>query len=268
MKRFTSRALAPLLLFFSACSVGVAEKDWQLAEEFETHGQYLRAIEEYSRIVNLGHRDALAIRAQMRIAEIYNRNLKDYPRAIRAYRDAYRRSDDRRMKMDARWAIATIYNDRLQNSAAAAEEYKPLYEEFGQYQKDGEEILLAWAKSLNDSGRFKESAEKYVEFRKRYPGHKEGPRTLLEEGHAHLADREPELAVKCFRELISTFGGQDGYRSMVAEAYFGLGSAFESMDELSPALEAYRQSLATYPNPKVIQLKIERVEKRKRERRI
>lgn len=260
--------LASLALLLAACSVGVAEKQWELAESFEAQGQHLRAIEEYSRIVNYGQRSALALKAQMRIAQIYDRHLHDYPRAIRAYRDAFRRADDRRTKMESRWAVATIYSDRLQNPSAAAEEFKPLYEEYGVSQKEGPDILLAWAKNLLDAGKFRESAERYAEFRSRYPGHKDGPRTLLDEGHAWLADRRPEPAAKLFREFIQTFGSQTGYASMVAEAYYGLGSALEANDELGPALEAYRQSLATYPNPKVIQLKIERVEKRKKEKRL
>lgn len=262
------RLSAILVLCLAACSIGGAEKHWNIAEEFEKQGQYLRAIEEYSRIVNMGQRNPIAIKAQVQIARIYDKNLHDYPRAIRAYRDAYRRSEDKRTKMESRWAIADIYSNQLQNSPAASEEYQALFQELARGQKEGPEVLLTWAKSLMDAGKFDESAVRYEEFRKLYPGHKEGPRTLLEEGHARLADRRPDQAMALFREFITKFGGVNGYTSMVAEAYYGLGSALEAQDELSAALEAFRASLSTYPNPKVIELKIQRVEKRKKERRL
>jgi len=256
------------LFLVSACSVGVAEKDWQLAESFERRGQYLRAIEEYSRIVNFGQRDSLAIRAQMQIAAIYDRHLRDYPRAIRAYRDAYMRASDKASRAQSRRAIAEIYGERLQNPVAAAEEYRGLYEESDKKGKELADVVFAWAEALVESGRYAEGAERYKEFRKLYPGHKDVPRSYLDEGNAWLADRRVDNAIGLFRTFISNYEGNTAYAAMVAEAYYGLGSSFEANDELVPALEAFKRSLATYPNPKVIQLKIERVEKRRKERRL
>lgn len=272
MKSFTDRwtrlAAASLLLGAVACSVGLAEKHWQLAEEFQRQGQYLRAVEEYSRIVNFGHRSPLATKAELEIARIYEENLKDYPRSIRAYRDVVRRADDSRTKMEARRSVARIYLERLQNPGAAADELGPLFEEYGRFQKEGPDILLTLAKALTDAGRFSDSSTKYELFRQLYPGHRDGPRTLIDQGHALLADRSPDQAAKCFRELIEKVGNDPQTATLAAEAYYGLGNALEANDDLPGALAAYRQSLATYPNPKVIQLKIERVEKRRKERRL
>jgi len=252
----------------NACSVGSNEESWRMAEEYSRQGQHLRSIEEYSRIVNSGPGTQMAIRAQTQIAVTYENYLKDYPRAIRAWRDVFRRSSEDRVRMQALWAVSKIYGDKLQDSAAAAEEYKDLYLKYAKNEKEGPEILLAWVRALMDSGHFLEAAVKCAEFRKNYPGHKEGPRVLLEEGKANLADREDKKAAESFRELIRTFEGRDGYGSLVAEAYYGLGSALEGQGDLPAALEAYKKSLATYPNPKVVETKIERVEKRRREKRI
>jgi tetratricopeptide (TPR) repeat protein len=267
-RRCTKLFAALWLALVVGCSAGVAEKHWQLAESFESQGQFLRAIEEYSRIVNFGHRNPIAIKAQFQIAQIYERNLKDYPRAIRAYRDAYRRSDDKRARMRAQLAVATIYAEPLQNPLLASQEFKSLYEEYGKDSREAPEILLAFAKNLTDANQFAESADKYAEFRKNFPGHKEWPRSLLFEGHARLAALQPGRAEECFREVIEKYTNVDGYLAIVAEAYYGLGGALEDEDKLDAALTAYRKSLAAYPNPKVIELKIERVQKRKQERRL
>lgn len=248
--------------------MGVGEKHAQLADEYVRQGKYLSAVEEYTRVVNYGGRSPLALKAQSQIAFIYESYLKDFPRAIRAYRDLYKRADDQRTKMEARWAIARIFAERLENPAAAAEEYQGLFRAEARDQKEAPEICLAWAKSLMDSGRFKDAALSFEEFRKSFPGHKESYRVLLDEAQAYLADRRPEEAKGRFRELIEKLNGQESFKSLVAEGYYGLGNAFELNDELDSALAAYRQSLSMYPNPAVVELKIQRVEKRKKERRL
>jgi len=261
------------LFFFGllvACSINVAEKHWKQAEEFSRQGQHLRAIEEYTKVVNFGQRNPVAIRAQIEIARIYEQYIKNYPMAIRAYRDVYRRSEDRGTKLDSRAAVARIYTDHSelpQNLSFAIQEYEALFNEGGSQEKDAPDWWLAWAKALSESGKFQDAAGKYHEFRTQFPGHREGPRSLLEEGQAHLADRSPEKAIEVFREIITKFSSRPEYTSLVAEAYYGLGNGFEASDQLDSALESYRQGLTTYPNRKVIELKIERVEKRRKERR-
>lgn len=264
------RRLAPLALLaaLAACSVGGNESSWHQAEEFARQGQYLRAIEEYSRIVNSGQRSQMAIRAQEQIALLYENFLKDYPRAIRAWRDVFRRTPDEHIKMSAQWAVARIYAEKVQDSSAAADEYRDLYTKFAAKEKDGPEILLSWTKALMDSGRFAEAADRCRDFRSSYPGHRDGPKVLLEEGQAQLADRNAEKAIAAFRELIRLFEDRDGYQSLVAEAYYGLGGALEEKGDLNSALEAYKKSLMTYPNPKVVEVKIERVQKRRKEKKM
>ncbi len=255
-------------LFIVACAFDVNESHWKLASNFVKQGQYLRAIEEYTRIVNFEQRGPLGVRAQEEIARIYDAHLKDYPRAIRAYRDVYQRTDDAEVKMRARWEIAKIYGDRMGNFGAAAEEYGVLYRENLSNPKDGPEILLGWARALMDSGQFTDAAERFREFRDNYPGSASGPRAFLEESQAYLNAEKFNEAITNFQEAIKQFSGRKGYEALVAEAYYGLGMAFESKDELATALEAYKAGLSTYPNPRVIELKIDRLEKRKRERRL
>ena len=85
-------------------------------------------------MVNFGQRSPTATHAQERIAWIYAQQLKDYPRAIRAYRDLYLRSEEKREKIAARLAVAKIYGEKLENPTHAAEEYAALLKEFGCFQ--------------------------------------------------------------------------------------------------------------------------------------
>ncbi len=256
-----------VLILASACSLGGGERHWNLAANFEQSGQFMKAIEEYSRIVNLGSKTPLAIKAQLQIAAIYERNLRDPIRAIRAYRDVYRRSDDPRIRLRARKEIASIYSEKMMNPGSAAQEYGEIYsQENSALGKDGPDVLLAWGTALSEAGRYEEATDKFQKFRKEYPGHVKTLRTYIDEGHARLAERKPELAADCFRQVISS-ASVETQNNLVAEAFYGLGMSLEMNDELPEALESYKRSLSIYPNPDVVKLKILSLEKRKKDRK-
>ncbi len=266
--RFTNSSAFSLALWLGACSVNVNEKHWNLAEQYAQQGQFLRAIEEYTRVVNFGQKSPLAIRAQMSIAQIYDEQLKDYPRAIRAWRDVLRRSDDSGVKIQSRIAVAQIYMNRMENPLAAAEEYSIVLKENPDIGADGPKILLSLARALLDASRYSDAAEKFKLFLANYPGHQENARVLYELGRAYLSGGKLLLAKTTFQELIAKLEGRPGQSSLVAEAYFGLGETYESMEDMKMALEAYKQSLATYPNKEVIELKIDRISKRAQEKAV
>jgi tetratricopeptide (TPR) repeat protein len=257
-----------VLLLLTACSLGVSDQQWKLAESYLQQGQHLRAVEEYSRIVNLEQKGPMAVKAQEQIALIYEQQLKDYPRAIRALRDVYRRAEDAPAKLKARIQIAKLYSDRMGDYMAATEEYEVIFKEFGDQMTDGPELYIAWSEALMEASRFDDAATRLSQFQTKFPGHKDGPKALFLLAQANLAGRNYDVAIETFREIIRKFTGIEGYDSMVAESYYGLGMAFESTDDLAQALEAFRSSLVTYPNPKVVELKIDRLLKRKKERRL
>jgi len=257
-----------VVLSLAGCSLGVSDQQWKLADSYLQQGQHLRAVEEYSRIVNLEQKGPMAVKAQEQIALIYEQQLKDYPRAIRALRDVYRRAEDDPSRLKARAQIAKLYSDRMGDFMASAEEYEVIFKEFGDRFLSGPELYLAWAEALMEASRFDDAALRLSQFQTKFPGDKDGPKALFLLGQAQLAGRNYEVAIETFREIIRKFGGVEGYDAMVAESYYGLGMAFESKDELAQALEAFRSSLVTYPNPKVVELKIDRLLKRKKERRL
>lgn len=257
-----------MLIGLQTCTIDVYDKHWKLAEDFFAEGQYQRAIEEYARVVNYGGKKPIAIQAQLRMATILKENLKDYPNSIRAYRELAKKSSDIEVKVQARWEIAKIYANRLERPQIAAREYQQLYRELAEFRREGPEILLDWGESLVDAAYYEEAAIRYEEFRSKYPGHIHAPRSLLAEAQALLAARSYNQAIEKFNEVVEKFSKKPEYVSMVGEAYYGLGSAWEERGDVAKALEAYRRGIPLYPNKEVIELKIDRVMKRRKERRI
>lgn len=261
--------LCAVVFALSNCSLVEGDQQWKLAEAYRNEGQYERAIEEYTRIVNLEQRGALAIRAQENITEIYEEKLKDFPRAIRSEREVYRRTENPLKKMESRLRVARIYSDRMNDFLAASEEYELVFEQFPEEMGNKTpELVLEWARCLMEVGEFAKAGERLNAFRSSFSGHALVSQALFLEAEAYLAARQNDLAAAAFQNLIRSYRGSVGNEALVAESYYGLGMALEAQDKLAQALEAYKSSLSRYPNPRVVRVKIERLQKRKKERRM
>lgn len=264
MKRLTTL----LLLFIVACSVNLKEKHWRLAEQYLKQDQLQRAIDEYTKVIHYGPKDEMAQKAIRQIARIYEEYIKNYPKAIESYQQLKNSSENEDVKLMASWRIAKIYQLKLNNLEKSSEEYKELYELIASKRGEGPEVLLEWAQSLTDAGKFEESILRFKEFRKKYPGHKHGPKVYLYEGQGFLSLRDGVEAQKVFSEIIELFSQKQGFEGLVAEAFFGLGESLEIKDELKEAVSAFEKARGAYPNKNVLELKIKRVQQRIKQRKI
>jgi tetratricopeptide (TPR) repeat protein len=266
MRRFIKKSpfLAAILLL--GCSLSLPEKHFQLAEQYAAQGQPNRAIEEYKKVVAADDKNTLAPKALLKMGTIYREQLKNYHEAIATFRKVYKKTEDQSDKIISLKTIAQIYRDDLDNPRAAVEEMALLYKEFGVAFKGGDSILLEYAHALKDAGKHGESANRYTEFLEKFPGHKEGPRVMLYEANEQLSAANFEAAEKNFLKIIEQFSGREDFKSLVAEAQYGLGSLFEEKDEVARAQEYYQLAREAYPNPEVMTLKLQGIERRKKER--
>jgi tetratricopeptide (TPR) repeat protein len=262
--------IAALAALFQ-CSLGGYDQHWRLAEQYQRQGQSRKAIEEYSRLVTLGGRNKLAIQAQLEIAQIYEKDLKKFDLAVRAYRDVVKRSDDVRVQTKSRIQIARIYQERLELPIDAASEYQAIVKDLGDQAPESAELYQLLAKCLVDGGRLSDAITVADKFELTYPTHPDLIKVLVLKAQTLLADRQLERARDLYRDVIqklSTGSIAGASLGVLGEAYYGLGSSLEQLGDTQSALDAYKQSLVLYPNRKVIETKIERVLKRIQERKI
>jgi tetratricopeptide (TPR) repeat protein len=246
--------------------MSLPEKHFQLAEEYSAQGQPNRAIEEFKKVIAVDEKNALAPKALIKVGLLYREKLKDYKEAIASFRKAYKRSVDSSDKILSLKTIAQIYRDDLDDSKAAAEELSTLYKEFGVSFKGGDEVLLEFSRVLRDASNYEEANKKYEEFLEKFPGHKEGPRVMLENANALLSARKYPVAEEKLKEIIEKFKGREEFRGLVAEAEYSLGSLYEEKDDAAKAEEFYLMAKEAYPNPEVMKLKLQGLERRKKER--
>jgi tetratricopeptide (TPR) repeat protein len=257
-----------LCFLFVGCSDNQESHRWVIAEDYLAKGQHRRAIEEFSRIAGYSNSPEASVQALMQIASVYSNDLKNEMLAIKTYKEALQKSKDGSIRILIRKEMAKIYLDKLERPLLATEELRLAIEDGGQFEKDGPELLLLLGRAQMESGAYIDATETFSKYRKLYPGHAFGPKSLYDEGQSFLAAKQFDKAIALFREVIEKFSGNNEFQGLVGQSYYGLGSAFESKGDLKTALEAYRQSLALYPNKKVIELKIERVLKRQKDKQI
>jgi tetratricopeptide (TPR) repeat protein len=246
--------------------MALPEKHFQLAEQYASQGQANRAIEEYKKVIASDEKNTLAPKALIKMGQLYREKLKNYDEAIQVFRKVYKKSEDPVDKVYSLKTIAQIYKDDLDNPKLAVDEYVALYSEFGVSFRGGDEILLEYAITLKDAARYPEAATKYAEFLEKFPGHKEGPRVMLEEANCLLSASKLSEAEMKLKKIIEQFQGRDEFQGLVAEAQYGLGNLYEEKDDVKKALEYYNLAQAHYPNPEVMTLKLQGIERRKKER--
>ena len=243
-----------------------------MAESFVERGAYLKAIEEYSKIVNLEQSSNLRIRAQKEVGRIYKDHLQDYPRAIRSYRNLYHWTSDLEVRSEARLEIAKIYSEKLNQFEDAAKEYKILYEEWARKrEKEGPQVLMALSQSLMDAGLYAQAAERFSEFRKKYSNHPKKQSALFFQAQSYMLAKKYPQAISKYKELLNSPEGknlEDISENLRAQALYGIGLSLEFQDQLEEALQSYEKAIKGYPNPRVIEVKINRLKKRKRERNL
>ncbi|NCN26334.1 tetratricopeptide repeat protein [bacterium] len=260
--------LSTALFLVFGCSLNVPEKHFKLGEEYFLQGQFKRSVEEYSKVIEIEPKKRMALTALDRIAEIQRNKLKDPANAIVALRRKFNLSNEADSKIGTLRLIADIYREDLEDPRKAAEEYQKIYNEFGLETNDADQIILNFAEVLKEAQMFSSAAIRYQEFLTKFPGHKLGPRAMLNMGTALLSAGNLDKAQQELKKVNDQFSGRAEYDSLVAESLFAMGNLFEEKDDLDRAIELYKLASQAYPNPAVVELKIKALEKRRKERNL
>lgn len=244
------------LLFINSCGPSLVEKHMSLAEQYLRQGQYIKAIEEYTRVTNYSKSDPVAIKAHENIANIYRTHLRDPQRAVRAYRGVVLMTSDNVKKKDAMMSIASVYIEDINNPAQAAVEYQQIYEKLPLTQDEIAKVLILWAESLTEASQFLSAIERYKEFILKFPDHEQIVKARIGLGQGLLAANNIDEAENVFKEIVSVLSNSNEKRSSLGEAYYGLGNVYEYREDYNKALEAYGKSIEWYPNRDVVEMKI------------
>lgn len=96
-------------------------------ETMEIRGEYAKAAEAYRGVIEAHPADIVACE---KLGQLALRQLKDFPTAVWAYRQAELRSDQPQRRMGYAMLVAGIYRDNIRDSGKAIVEYSKLLERY------------------------------------------------------------------------------------------------------------------------------------------
>lgn len=285
--------LAGLLL--SACGVNSPDRHFLLAEKLWTEKKYAAAVSEFEKARKKDAQGELGFKALYRAATTQAVFLQEYPEAIDKLREFLkdpRAQTEHEMAMVARELIGEILYSKLRHFDQAMGFYEDLLRDPllpTQIGKDeqGQEKLAEWnyrvAKSAAESYRFDLARNHFERLRTEFPKTSQAERALFELGQLYFTAGEQRAeqlglidpktgkgdekdvfrkAIKHYEAYLKNYPRGDRRQ----EAWFGIASCYEELDQLDEALVKYQALIESYPAPGVIQIKIARLTERIKQR--
>lgn len=248
-------ALAAALL--AACNANSPENKFLLAERLLEDKKYDAAIGEFQEIVDKAPSSALGLEAQLKIAQIQHLYLGRTKEAEASYRVFLKRNKDGKKKEEIEKTLADLEYQIFENYADAAEAYKKLIEK-DPNSPDAELYTYNIARSMYFKSQFDDAIRIFELLKKKFPNGKYAKKSDLEIGNVLNAAGRCKDAIKQYEKVI-----QSGEREQASLAAFGEANCYEELDDLDKAYEILQSIKSSYPTPGVIELKLQKIKRRK-----
>lgn len=248
--------MAPLL-FLLACNANSPENRFLFAEKLLEDRKYDAAINEFQEIVDKAPNSALGLDSQLKIAQIEHLYLGRSKEAMDAYREFLKRNKDEKKKREIEKILADLLFQNFENYDDAITSYERLIEK-NPAAEDSEEILYRIGRALFLKAQFEESMKTFTHLKNRFPQGAMLWRAELEIGNSLSALGRCAEAVKQFDKVIA---GANKEVSVLAS--FGKAGCLEEQDNLDLAYEILSGIKHDYPAPSVIELKLQKIKRRK-----
>lgn len=272
--RIISASLVLFCLVLAGCGWGSAKSRYILAENLWNEGKYAASVAEFERVAARDNRGKLGLQALFRAAMTQTLFLNRHDDAVRKFKNYIDFSSDQNSTWEAQKQIGEIYFLRTEQYEQALLHYRAILKlkpdapeapEF--YYRIGRSQFFLW--------QFEEATQTYTELEKKYPNTKWAERALLERGMTHYTQGSQnsgsrEKALDAFKEARNTFSElikKYPQSTLVPEAQFGIANCLEEVDQLDAASQIYQAIAASYPSPKVIKIKLQRIKERQAQKK-
>lgn len=254
-----NKSLFVALLFLAACNANSPETKYQLAEQLLEDKKYDAAIGEFQNIVDKSPNSALGLEAQLKIAQIQHLYLGRSKEAMDAYRQYLKRTKDEGKKHEIQRILADLQFQNFENYDEAIASYsKLLKENSGQAATEPEELLYRLGRAFFLKGQFLDATRIFNFQKTKFPEGKFFWRAELEIGNSLSSQSKCNDAIKQYDKVIA---GAPKEEKILAS--FGKAVCYEEQDELDKAYELFSSIKADYPAPTVVDLKLQKIKRRK-----
>lgn len=252
----TFRLVGVLLLV-----VGCATADFHAAEEMVRQQKFYNAIELYMSFAKAHPQNRRAPEALYEVGNIQQMMLNEQDKAMATFRSLVANYPVNEYTLKAQKRVAEISKDHFANYRQAIIDFEKLIRadpkgpEAPTYQ-------LEIAKCYTLLHNYDQASIEYHTILTTYPGYAKLDEVYFEMGNNAYIKGDYTAAIEAYRTVESKFP-KSQYR---VQAVFGLGNAFEEIDAFDDALGEYEKVLKTYPARKVVQIRIQGLEERRKKK--
>lgn len=246
-----------LLVFLQACVSSEAEKIFMQGEESWHAGEYRKAVESFLQVVDAYPKDSLADDALFRLGDIHHLFLNRHDEAIIYFQDLINLYPESPKRVEARMKIAAIYRGTKGDCRRAVVEYQEVLND-DPPEETAEEAQYRIAMCYYQNGDIKQAKTEFEILAATYPGGRYTDDALSGIAHSCYALQRYEGAIEVYRKVIEISDDNN----LVNDAFFGVAASYAELGSFKKAIETYRRILDDYPNRKVVEERISKLEER------
>lgn len=236
------------------------EEAYKKAEELWNAGKYNEAVAQYEAVSKKGTGHLVAD-SLYQTGNIYYLNLRDYRKAIEAYKRLVEISPGSPFSPDAQRKIADIYKDKFGDLKGAIAEYQHFTKVFP---KEADKAMYQMAQCYLLLKEFGKAREQYEAILKDAPDIDYKDEVYYQIANSYYLEGRTGGAKKGFEEFLGKFPES----RFVPDARLGIALAYEEEGNLAEALSRLTQLKGVYHNQRALELRItgirERISAKKR----
>lgn len=253
--RFYSVFFLILPFLLSSCEP-VPKKLFQSAEKRLENGDFLGAVKSYEHLIEQYPRSDFLDDAYFAIGTIERLYLGNHANAILAFRTVAESFPEGTLAQEAQLILGEIYEKKYEDSRRAIAEYQK-YLEITSDKNRGEEVQFRIGRIYFGQGEFEQARNEWSQLTAQAPGSEWADNATYHTANSLLLQDRHEKARSILENAIQRYPESD----VLIEMQYSLGSALEELGRTEEAIQVFHKIQEDYPNPGVIGLKIQNLEK-------
>ena len=257
MRGFSKIGIFLAAFLLCSCNANSPENKFHLAEKLLEDKKYDAAVNEFDKISDKSPNSVLGLEAQLKVAQIQQLYLGRSKEAIEAYRVYLRRSNDPQKKREVEKSLADLLFSSLESYDEAVAAYSKLIE-VDPNSQDSQEYLYKIGRAFFLKSKFNDAIKIFEQLKTKFPEGKYHWRAEIDLANSYAAKSNCNEAIKRYDSIAAS-----GPKEFQVLAKFGKAVCFEEQDELDDAYELFSSIRSDYPAPTVVDLKLQKIKKRK-----
>lgn len=247
-----------LLLIITSCTRESAESLYKSGEDLLSKGEVEKSLDNFLNVVELYPSNDLYDDTLLKIGELYYLNYSDFSNALKYFRQLLLAKNARiKLRFQAQSYIAEIYENSLKDYDQAIIEYQRLINNFENWiSPDGGQFKIA--KCYFKKGDYRQAIVEYEILSELFPASPLVEEAIYQTVTSNFILGDCPKAVKNYDRFRAKFPGS----RLMPDIKFEIGSCYEEEGSLLESLNIFRELRNSYPNKKLLEMKINSVEKR------